>query len=251
MGSTLVSIVTPVYNAEKFLRQNIESVLSQSYTNFEMLLVDDCSTDNSRSILDEYAEKDNRIKPIFLSKNGGAAVARNAALKKATGRFIAFLDSDDLWRPEKLKKQMEFMNSNKFGFTYTRYERIREDDTVIHDAAKLPMKLNYNSLLKNTAIATSTVIIDKGMVGEFDIVNVRRGQDTATWLKLLKEKIEFAHLCDDILGYYRDTEGSLSDDKLIALKRTWNTYRNIEKLPLPKAIFYFISYTFNAVKRRI
>lgn len=251
MKNSLVSIVTPVYNVENFLRQNIESVLSQSYTNFEMLLVDDCSTDDSRAILEEYALKDNRIKPIFLKENSGAAVARNAAIEKAKGRFIAFIDSDDVWRPEKLSIQIEFMISNNYGFTYTKYERIREDNTIIHEAAKLPATLNYSSLLKNTAIATSTVIIDKEIVGDFKIVNVRRGQDTATWLKLLREKVEYAHLCNNILGYYRDTEGSLSDDKLVALKRTWNTYRNIEKLPLPKALYFFSSYIINAIKRRI
>lgn len=251
MENSLVSIVTPVYNVEQFLRQNIESVLSQTYTNFEMLLVDDCSTDGSRAILEEYAVKDSRIKPIFLNENSGAAVARNAAIEKSSGRFIAFIDSDDVWRPEKLAIQIKYMKSNKYGFTYTKYERIREDNTIIHDAADLPSKLNYSNLLKNTAIATSTVVLDKELVGDFRIVNVRRGQDTATWLKLLREKIEFAHLCDNILGYYRDTEGSLSDDKLVALKRTWNTYRNIERLPLPKAVYYFTSYVFNAIKRRM
>ena len=249
MNNSTVSIITPVYNAEKFIKETIESVLKQSYEDFEYLLIDDCSTDNSAEIVKSYAKKDSRIKYIKLPENSGAAVARNTGLKHAQGRYIAFIDSDDVWYPEKLEKQLAFMQEKNEAFTYTKYEHITEDGQV-QSAPDFPKRLNYSGLLKNTAIACSTVVIDRQVIGDFRMPLVRKGQDTATWLKILKNH-DYAYLVDEILNQYRGREGSLSSDKVSALKRTWNTYRNIEKLPLPKAVYYFGFYVWNAVKRRI
>ena len=245
-----VSIITPVYNAEAFLTETIESVLDQTYENFEYLLIDDCSTDGSASLVKDFADTDSRIKYIKLSENSGAAVARNTGLKNSQGRYIAFIDSDDKWYPEKLDKQLAFMKENKKAFTYTKYERITEEDGEVIGAPAFPARLDYSGLLKNTAIACSTVVIDRQVIGDFRMPLVRKGQDTATWLKILK-KHDYAYLVDEVLNQYRAREGSLSSDKFSALKRTWNTYRNIEKLPLPKAIYYFSFYIWNAVKRRL
>lgn len=248
-NSSIVSIITPVYNAEEFIVETIESVLKQTYKSFEYLLIDDCSTDSSPAIIKGYAEKDNRIKYIKLQENSGAAVARNTGLENAKGRYIAFLDSDDVWYPEKLEKQLKFMTDNNLGFTYTKYERMSEQGET-QGAPKFPSKLNYSGLLKNTAIACSTVVIDRDIVGDFRMPLVRKGQDTATWLKILKTH-DYAYLLNEVLNQYRSREGSLSSDKTSALKRTWNTYRNIEKLPLHKASYYFVFYVMNAIKRRL
>lgn len=244
-----VTVITPVYNAEEFLRETIESVLNQTYKDFEYLLIDDCSTDSSASIIKKYREHDSRIKYMKLEENSGAAVARNKGLENAEGRYIAFVDSDDKWYPKKLEKQLTFMQINKRAFTYTKYERISEAGEFL-GAPEFPEKLNYSGLLKNTAIACSTVVIDKSVIGDFRMPLVRKGQDTATWLNILK-KHDYAYLVDEVLNQYRSREGSLSSDKFGALKRTWNTYRNLEQLPLYKALYYFMFYAWNAIKRRL
>lgn len=249
MNKPNVSVITPVYNAEKFLKETIDSVLKQSYKDFEYLLIDDCSTDNSPEIVKAYAEKDSRVKYIKLQENSGAAVARNTGLEHAQGRYIAFVDSDDLWYPEKLEKQLTFMQENNEAFTYTKYEHITEDGEI-QSAPDFPERLNYSGLLKNTAIACSTVVIDREVIGDFRMPLVRKGQDTATWLKILRDH-DYAYLVDEILNQYRGREGSLSSNKIDALKRTWNTYRNLENLLLPKALYYFTFYIWNAVKRRL
>lgn len=249
MTSPKTSIITPVYNAEEFLSETIESVLNQTDRNFEFLLIDDCSTDSSPEIIKEYGENDQRIRYIKLEENSGAAVARNTGLDKARGRFIAFVDSDDKWYPEKLSKQLAFMEINNKAFTYTKYERITEEGEVL-GAPGFPDKLNYTGLLKNTAIACSTVVIDRQIIGDFRMPLVRKGQDTATWLRILSNH-EYAYLVDEVLNQYRSREGSLSSDKFSALKRTWNTYRNLEKLPIYKAVYYFSFYMWNAIKRRL
>lgn len=249
MTNSMVSVVTPVYNAADFLKETIESVLQQSYQDFEYLLVDDCSTDNSADIIKKFANTDSRIKYIKLDTNSGAAVARNTGIENAKGRYIAFIDSDDVWYPEKLTKQLKFMTEQNEAFTYTGYEHITEDGEV-QSAPSFPKRLNYSGLLKNTAIACSTVVIDREIIGDFSMPLVRKGQDTATWLKILRDH-DYAYLVDEVLNQYRGREGSLSSNKLDALKRTWNTYRNLENLPLHKAIYYFVFYVLNAVKRRL
>lgn len=250
MIENLVSVITPVYNSEKYIEKTILSVLNQTYKNLEMILVDDCSTDNSKEIILRIQKKDKRVKYVKLDKNSGAAVARNTGLEKAEGQFIAFIDSDDVWKKDKLNQQLEFMNNKNIGFTYTAYETLAEDGTIQNKHIHVPDKINYSSLLKNTAIACSTVIINKEFTGDFSMPSVRKGQDTATWLKLLK-KIDYAYGYDEVLSSYRKVAGSISSNKLDALKRTWNTYYNIEKLPFFKAAYYFSFYTFNAIKKRL
>lgn len=251
MKKPIVSIITPVYNSEKLIEKTINSVRNQSYTQFEMILVDDCSIDNSREIIEKIAEIDHRIRYIRLNQNSGAAVARNTGIKAAEGRYIAFLDSDDIWKKEKLTRQINFMEKNNVAFTYTAFETITEDGDLIQDKVNVPKKLNYTQLLKNTAIACSTVIVDRSSIGDFQMPSVRKGQDTATWLMLLRESVSYAYGINEVLSSYRKVTGSISDDKLSALKRTWNTYRNIEKLPFIKATYYFSWYVYNAIKKRI
>ncbi|MDK6233469.1 glycosyltransferase family 2 protein [Aerococcus sanguinicola] len=251
MQDDLVSIITPVYQAEKYLAHTIESVQAQDYKNWEMLLVDDCSPDQSAQIIKAYQAEDARIKYLKLDTNSGAAVARNRGLEVAQGRYIAFVDSDDYWTSDKLAKQLAFMKAEAYGFTYTNFAQVDEEGQVLKDRADLPQHLDYDGLLKNTAIACSTVMIDRHLVGDFRMPLVRKGQDTATWLMLMRERDCQAYLLDEVLNHYRQVPGSISSNRLGALKRTWHTYRVLEGLPLWKACYVFISYALNAIKRRI
>ena len=250
MNEPLVSIITPVYNAERFLSDTIKSVQNQTYKNWEILLIDDCSKDNSAQIIKEFQKYDNRIKYIKLKKNSGASVSRNEGIRNAKGRFIAFVDSDDIWKPEKLEVQVKYMLENNLGFTFTSYRYMKENGELTNKIAKAPSKINYNGLLKNTIIGCSTVVIDREIVDYFEMPLVRRGQDTATWLQILRKE-KYAYGIEQDLVNYRLVGESLSSNKIIALKRTWNTYRNVEKLGLLKSSYVFCFYVFNAIKKRI
>ena len=250
MNEPLVSIITPVYNAERFLSDTIKSVQNQTYKNWEILLIDDCSKDNSAQIIIEFQKYDNRIKYIKLKKNSGASVSRNEGIRNAKGRFIAFVDSDDIWKPEKLEIQIKYMLKENLGFTFTSYRYMKENGELTNKIAKAPSKINYNGLLKNTIIGCSTVVIDREIVDYFEMPLVRRGQDTATWLQILRKE-KYAYGIEQDLVNYRLVGESLSSNKIIALKRTWNTYRNVEKLGLLKSSYVFCFYVFNAIKKRI
>lgn len=250
MNEPLVSIITPVYNAEIFLSETIKSIQNQTYENWELLLVDDCSKDNSAKIIKEFQISDDRIKYIKLEKNSGASVSRNTGIKNAKGRFIAFADSDDLWETEKLKIQINYMLKHNYGFTFTSYRYMKENGFKTNKVAKAPFKINYNGLLKNTIIGCSTVVIDRNIVGDFEMPLVRRGQDTATWLQILRRE-KYAYGIQMDLVNYRLVGDSLSSNKIKALKRTWNTYRNVEKLNIFKCSYVFCFYIYNAIKKRI
>ncbi len=250
MSEHLVSIVTPVYNAEKFISETIDSIQKQTYKDWELILVDDCSSDSSYDIISEYMKNDKRIRYIKLEKNSGAAVSRNTGIKNAKGRFIAFVDSDDIWLPKKLEKQVNYMLDKKLGFSFTSYRYMKEDGTKTNKIAKAPKKINYNGLLKNTIIGCSTVVLDRKIIGDFLMPLVKKGQDTATWLMILRSQ-EYAYGIEEVLVDYRLVGNSLSSNKIKALKRTWNTYRNVEKLNIFKCTYVFCFYVFNAIKKRL
>lgn len=247
-----VSIITPVYNCENYIKETIENVINQTYTNWEMLLVDDCSTDKSEEIIKEYTNKDERVKYFKLKENSGAAIARNFALEKTTGRFIAYLDADDLWKNDKLEKQVKFMISNNYVFTCTDYEKIDEEGKSLNKIIRIPERVNYNLYLRNTIIQTVGVMVDTKTTGKevLEMPNIRRRQDAATWCQILRA----GHDCYEVpenLSYYRVVSNSLSSNKLKAVKGTWYLYRKIEKLPLWRTCYCFVGYAFNAIKKRI
>ena len=250
MNEPLVSIITPVYNAERFLSETIKSVKNQTYEKWELLLVDDCSKDNSVSIIKEFQKSDHRIKYIKLEKNSGASVTRNTGIKNAKGRFIAFVDSDDIWEPNKLEIQIKYMLDKKLGFTFTSYRYMKENGTKTNKVAKAPKKINYNGLLKNTIIGCSTVVVDRKIIGDILMHLEKKGQYTATWLMILRSQ-EYAYGIEEVLVDYRLVGNSLSSNKIKALKRTWNTYRNVEKLNIFKCTYVFCFYVFNAIKKRL
>jgi teichuronic acid biosynthesis glycosyltransferase TuaG len=239
----LVSIITPVFNSEKYIGETIKSVLSQTYKNWEMLIVDDCSKDNTAVIINKFI--DPRIKYFKLENNSGAAVARNKALEMSRGKYIAFLDADDMWKPYKLEKQLNFMVENKIGFSFTGYEILRENENKV---IKVPLLLNYSQFMKNTIIGTLTVMLNTSLVGKVRLVNVKKDHDSMTWAKLLREG-HLAYGLNESLAYYRKVEGSISNDKFKAAKNHWNNCRNIEKLPIPKCLYYFFFYGLNAIKK--
>lgn len=248
----LVSIITPVYNCEQYLPLTIESVQAQTYENWELILADDCTPDNSADIIAEYAKKDSRIKYIKLKENSGAAIARNEALEAAKGRYIAYLDADDIWLPNKLERQLDFMEKNGVEFSCCDYEKIEADGTPLNKTVHMPKTITYNQLLSNTIIQTVGVIADLEKVDKKLLVmpNVRRGQDSATWLQMLRNGVKFTGQ-NEVLAQYRRVPQSLSANKLSAMKRTWYLYRGVEHLSLPKSIVCLIGWAYHASIKRI
>ena len=248
----LVSIIVPVYNSEEYLAATMDSVLAQSYPNWELLLVDDCSTDASAEIIRGYMAQDDRIRYIPLTTNSGAAIARNTALEASRGRYIAYLDADDLWFPRKLERQITFLRENNVAFSCCAYEKIDQDGTSLQKIVWMPKTLNYHQYLKNTIIQTVGVIVDTKLVDPSLLVmpNVRRGQDCATWLQILKNGTLF-HGQPEVLAAYRRVATSLSANKLRAFKRTWHIYRQVEHLSLPYAVWCQICYAYHACLKRV
>lgn len=243
----LVSIITPSYNSAKFIGKTIDSVISQTYKNWEMIIIDDCSTDSSAEFIKTYEEKDSRIKLVQLKENSGAAVARNIGIQLAQGRFIAFLDSDDSWLPEKLEKQLKFMLINNYYFTYTSYFKINENNEIL-GTMYIPSKVNYSQLLKTCVIGCLTVIYDAEKIGKQEFPLIRKRQDFALWLKILK-KVDYAYGLQENLANYTIRSDSISANKLNAAKYNWFLYRNIEKLSLFVSFYYFLHYVIKGIIR--
>ncbi|HEX3027366.1 MAG TPA: glycosyltransferase family 2 protein [Clostridia bacterium] len=248
LDNRLVSIIMPVYNKEKYIAQSIESVLSQSYGEWELLIVDDCSSDRSEEIIENYSRFDGRIHYERLDRNGGASRARNAALVKARGRYVAFLDADDVWRPMKLQKQLHLLEASRAGFCFTAIEMIDEDGHQVKSKRKIRPVVDYRYLLTNTVIPCSSVLIDRSATGDFRMPEIPKGQDYATWLSILK-KGQLAFGIDEALVLYRLVKDSVSANKLSALRRTWRIYRKSEHLGLLKSIYCFSLYTLHAFKK--
>lgn len=243
LTENLVSIITPVYNSGKFIGDTIKSVLEQTYPNWEMIIADDCSKDNTKNVVKQFS--DPRIKYFKLVKNSGAAIARNEALEKAKGKYIAFLDADDMWKSNKLKKQLDFMMKNNISFSFTGYEILREGENKV---IKVPKTLDYSQYMKNTIIGTLTVMINREIVGEVRLINVMKDHDSMTWAKLLREG-NIAYGLNESLAYYRKVGGSISNDKFKAVRNHWNNCRQIEKLSVLRCAHYFFFYILNAVKK--
>lgn len=252
MEEDMVSIITPVYKCEKLIEETIKCVLNQTYKNWEWLLVDDCTPDNSAEIIKKYQEKDNRIKYFKLNENSGAAIARNKALSESRGRFVAYLDADDLWRNNKLEKQVSFMKENGYAFSCTDYEKIDENGNSLNKIVTIPKEVTYELFLRNTIIQTVGVMVDTKLTGKeiIKMPNIRRRQDAATWCQLLKNGFN-CYECPENLSYYRVVSNSLSSNKFKAVKMNWYWYRKIEKLPFWKACYCFVGYAWNACKKRI
>ncbi|QKY70436.1 glycosyltransferase family 2 protein [Lentibacillus sp. CBA3610] len=246
----LISVITPAYNAEEFIMETMDSVIAQTYSNWEMMIVDDCSSDRTVSCVKHYEQQDERIKLIELEENSGSAIARNTAMERARGRYIAFLDSDDLWFPEKLEKQLQFMQSYDVGFSFTKYVRIEQDGTLTNTVSKAPASVGYTDLLKHCVIGCLTVMVDREKIGHLKMVNIRTRQDYAYWLAITKKGFR-AYGLPEVLAKYRSVENSISSNKLKAAKRQWYVYRQIENHNILKSLWYFVHYAAKGIQNLI
>lgn len=239
----LVSVITPTYNCAKFIAETIESVQAQTYENWEMIIVDDCSTDDTKAIVDGYMEKDGRIKYHCLETNSGAAVARTKAMELAEGEYMAFCDSDDLWLPEKLERQLAFMEKTGHAFTCTAYEQINEQSESLDRVIKTIEKTNYNRMLLDCPVGNSTVMYNVGVMGKFQVPNIRKRNDDALWLQMLKKE-QYIWGMPDVLMRYRIRSNSISSNKLKVIKYHWILYREIEHLSVLRSAFHICWWCF-------
>ncbi|WP_281541814.1 glycosyltransferase family 2 protein [Maribacter aestuarii] len=236
---SLISIITPVYNSEKYISENIRSVQNQTYAYWEHILVDDCSNDSSAEIIKACASKDQRVKYHRLEKNSGAGVARNRAIELAKGNYIAFLDSDDLWYPEKLEKQLLFMKKNGYHFTSTDYDIMDEKGIKLPKYVKCKPLVTYSRALYKNPIGCLTVIYNVDFFGKQYMPSIRKRQDYALWLKLLKKTNGYG--LNECLASYRVGNPSISANKLDLLKYEWKIYRDVEGFSFFKSSFYLVS----------
>lgn len=249
----MVSVVVPVYHAEKYIEETMDCVRAQTYLNWEMLLVVDGPEDPTVEVIQKYLEKtgENRIRLFIQDKNQGAALARNRGVAEAKGRYIAYLDADDLWMPDKLEKEVNFVKQKDAAFAFTGYEFADENGKGTGKVVKVPEKLTYKEALKNTTIFTTTVMFDTEKIDKamLKMPNMR-SEDTALWWRILREGYT-AYGLNENLVLYRRPAVSLSSNKIVAIKRIWNLYRQAEKLSVPYSCYNFCFWAVRAVIRRV
>jgi glycosyltransferase involved in cell wall biosynthesis len=243
MNHGLVSIVTPAFQAAKFIGETIRSVQAQTYENWELLVVDDKSSDETCDIVTEFASSDDRIRLARQLTNQGPVEARDKALELSRGRYVAFLDSDDLWLPQKLQRQLQFMQSRNAAISFTRFRRMSEDGARLGRLIIIPRALNYRQLLKNTAMATSTVMIDREMTGPFRMTKIPC-DDYALWLEIVGRGFISFGLDEDLMRY-RVVSSSFSRNKKKYAVKVWDTYRGLG-FSAASSAWYFANYAFRA-----
>lgn len=242
----LVSIIMPAYNARDTIEESVESVLAQSYDNWELLIVNDCSTDDTADIMSRYANHDSRIKLINQEKNGGVAAARNTAIEASKGDYIAFLDSDDLWDPKKLEKQVTFMNGSKYAMSCTGYEVIDVNSISLGKLVIPPNSISFKNLLKGSRIGCLTVMINLDVVLKRDIFMKDTGhEDYITWLNVANEYGDIGCI-KEVLAQYRVFEGSLSGNKWKAINWQYKIYRDEFGFGLIRSFYYMGNYGINS-----
>lgn len=246
MKQPLVSIVMPAYNAEKFIEESIKSVINQSYKNWELLVINDCSKDFTQEIIKKYCLKDKRIELFNQERNSGVVEARNKGIQESKGKYIAFLDSDDLWEEKKLEIQIKYMEEKELVITYTSYSHINEEGDFIKEII-VPESLNYSEALRGNQIGCLTVIVNKNKVENFQMPNLRH-EDYATWLNILKKDIT-AYGIRRNLAKYRKVNNSISSNKLKTIIWTWRIFRKNEKMGIIKSSYFLIRHLMRGIKK--
>ena len=243
MKEGLVSIITPTYNSEQFIVQTIQSVQAQTYTNWEILIVDDCSTDSTFEILKQQATLDSRIKIQKLNTNSGAAIARNKGIDLVEGSYMTFLDADDIWFPDFIDNSIKTIKSTGYSFVFSSYRRSNENLEFIYSDFIVPEKVSYTDILKTNSISCLTAFLDIKALGKKSMPVIRKRQDMGLWLQYLKE-IPFAYGIKEPKAIYRIRENSLSRDKKKLIKYQWEFYRKVENLSVIKSFYYLLNWMY-------
>ena len=248
MNSDLVSIIMPSYNTAKYIKNSIQSVINQTYTNWELIIVDDCSTDNTDEVVNGII--DDRIHYIKNEKNSGAAVSRNRALREAKGKWIAFLDSDDLWMPQKLNEQIRFMKDNNYHFSYTNYEEIDEQSNRLGCTVTGPKKITKAGMYNYCWPGCLTVMYDAEYIGLIQIADIKKNNDYAMWLKVCKKSN--CYLLDKTLAQYRKRSGSISNHSYVKLiKYHYLLYKEAENKNAVISFIYTIRNIMFGIHKKI
>lgn len=245
----VVSVVIPNFNGEKFIRQTLDSIAAQDGVDLEAIVVDDGSSDSSVDIVEEYVRRDSRFTLLKSKGNQGAARSRNLAIERSRGRFLAFVDSDDLWAPQKLRVQLDAMSKSDAAFSCTAVNVVDAWGEKVGER-RVPASIDYGTLLRRTPIVTSSVVLDTAKVGRVCMPDIRRRQDLAMWLRVIRQSGPAIGI-DQILGSYRVHESSLSRNKRVSALYTWKVIREVEQLPLHKALYYFSFYAVGGVMGRL
>ena len=238
-----ISIILPNFNSQKYIKQTIQSILNQSFKLWELIIVDDCSNSETKDILKNY-KKNKKIKIFYLNKNKGAAFCRNFAIKKAQSEYLAFIDSDDVWKKNKLKNQINFMKRNNFLFTYTNYETFGKKIKKIYN----PPKLNYSNFIKNTSIATSTMMIKREEIKNIKFINSKICEDYYFKCKLLK-KVKFAYCLKKILTKYRIRNESLQSSNIRNFYWIWKINKDYNNLNFFENFISLFFISLNSIKK--
>ena len=246
----VVSIIMPSYNAEQYIAESIQSVIAQTFPDWELVITDDRSSDNTVTIIQSFSEQDPRICFQVAETHSGIAGTRNLCIARARGRFVSFLDNDDLWVPEKLEKQLRFMKEHDCSFSYSAYELMKEDGTPKGKVIKTAGVIDYNKYLRNTIIGSGTIMLDTIKTGPLTMPDNATSDDMALWCRILKAGHK-AYPINEVLMKYRVRSNSASANKWKAAKDVWLVYRKQEHLSFFKAVACFIGYAFNAVVKRI
>lgn len=240
----VVSIITPCYNAESYLSHTIESVLNQSFKDWEMIIVDDCSTDNSQQIIERYSAEDSRIKYFKTdTPSGSPSLPRNIGLDNAKGKYIAFLDADDLWYPDKLEKQLKFMETKAYSFVYSDYEKMNYLGDRNNRLIKMPLSSSFWDVLETCTIPCLTVLMTKNIIGNTRFKSIPK-EDFAFWLDILKKGVN-AYNIGEVLAIYREQQQSRSSNKLNMIKNQWLVLREIEGVKPVVASYFMFQYLFH------
>ena len=249
-NNNLISIVCATYNSAQYIEETIHAIIVQTYLNWELILIDDCSTDDTINILYHYANLYENIIVLQNRENLGPGITRNAGILVAKGRYIAICDSDDIWYPQKLEKQLDFMQLNHAAISYTSYELIDSCGRSLKRIIRVMNKpLEYTDYLKNTIIGFSTSMIDRNKCPNVILPDLRSREDTFLWCTLLKNGYK-AYGMDEVLTKYRVHETSVSANKIKASVQVWELYRKKLHIPFFKCLFFFLYYAYHAIKKR-